>query len=126
MLVRALVVGLFGLLAVGFVASPAQAHATLEGTDPTPGSIVDVAPTAVTLNFSERVQLVDGRIKVIAPNGSNVVNGSPVTTNSGSRVRIPVQSGLGQGSYLVSYRVISADGHPVPGFAASGNGHGSR
>src|SRR4051794_7821402 len=80
---RALLVGLFAVLAVGFVASPAQAHATLEGTDPTPGSIADTAPTAVTLNFSERVQPVNDHIKVIAPDGTNVVKGSPTTTNSG-------------------------------------------
>ena len=112
---RTLVVGLFAVLAVGFVASPAQAHATLEGTDPTPGSIVDVAPTAVTLNFSEHVQPVAGRLKVIAPNSSNVVNGSPTTSKGGARVRLLLNSNLGQGTYLVSYRVISADGHPVSG-----------
>jgi copper transport protein len=112
---RALVVGLLALLTIGFGASPAQAHATLEGTDPPTGSIVDPAPTAVTMNFSERVVPVDGRIKVIAPDGSDVVAGKPTTVNGGARLRIPLKSGLADGTYLVSYRVISADGHPVSG-----------
>ncbi|WP_344654759.1 copper resistance CopC/CopD family protein [Cryptosporangium japonicum] len=112
---RALVVALFALLAIGFGASPAQAHATLEGTDPPTGSIVDPAPTVVTMNFSERVTPVKGRIKVIAPDGANVVQGEPTTVNGGARVRIPLKSGLSDGTYLVSYRVISADGHPVSG-----------
>lgn len=114
-LVRTLVVGLFALLALGFGASPAQAHATLEGTDPPTGSIVDPAPTVVTMNFSERVTPVKGRIKVIAPNGADVVQGEPTTANGGARLRIALKSGLADGTYLVSYRVISADGHPVAG-----------
>jgi len=112
---RALVVGLFALLAMGFGASPAQAHATLEGTDPPTGAIVDPAPTVITMNFSERVVPVDGRIKVIAPDGSDVVVEKPTTVNGGARLRIPLKSGLADGTYLVSYRVISADGHPVSG-----------
>ncbi|MFG1921321.1 copper resistance CopC/CopD family protein [Cryptosporangium sp. NPDC048952] len=112
---RALVVALFALLAIGFGASPAQAHAALEGTDPPTGSIVDPAPTVVTMNFSERVTPVKGRIKIIAPDGSNVVQGEPTTVNGGARVRIPLKSDLADGTYLVSYRIISADGHPVSG-----------
>ncbi|MFI5955127.1 copper resistance CopC/CopD family protein [Cryptosporangium sp. NPDC051539] len=112
---RALVVGLFALLALGFGASPAQAHASLEGTDPPGGSIADSAPTVVTMNFSERVVPVDGRVKVIAPDGKDVVAGKVTTVNNGARVRIPLKADLADGTYLVSYRVISADGHPVQG-----------
>ncbi|WP_073258199.1 copper resistance CopC/CopD family protein [Cryptosporangium aurantiacum] len=112
---RTLVVGLLALLALGFGASPAQAHATLEGTDPPRGSIVDTAPSVVTMNFSERVVPVDGRIKVVAPDGKNVAEGEPTTVNNGARLRIPLKKDLGDGTYLVSYRVISADGHPISG-----------
>ncbi|GAA3386174.1 copper resistance CopC/CopD family protein [Cryptosporangium minutisporangium] len=112
---RVLVVGLFVLVAVGFGASPARAHASLEGTDPPRGSIADTAPTVITMNFSERVVPVDGRIKVVAPDGKNVAQGEPTTVNNGTRLRIPVQKDLADGTYLVSYRVISADGHPISG-----------
>ncbi|WP_170323726.1 copper resistance CopC/CopD family protein [Cryptosporangium phraense] len=112
---RALVVALLSLLALGIGASPAQAHASLEGTDPPGGQIADSAPTVVTMNFSERVVPVEGRMKVIAPDGSNVVAGKVTTVNGGARVRIPLKKNLADGTYLVSYRVISADGHPVQG-----------
>ena len=35
--------------------------------------------------------------------------------SSGKTVTIPLRSGGGRGTYLVSYRVISADSHPVAG-----------
>lgn len=110
-----LVVALFALLAVGVTSAPAQAHATLDGTDPTRGSIVDPAPTVLTLNFSERVVPVDKRIKVIGPDGKDVVDGTPTSAGDGARLRIPVAKSLADGTYLVSYRVISADGHPIAG-----------
>ncbi|MEU4694248.1 copper resistance protein CopC [Actinoplanes sp. NPDC023714] len=105
-----LLLGLFGTL---LAAAPASAHAVLSGSDPGNGTIVPDAPNRVTLTFSESVQVVPGKIRVIAPDGSEAGQGDP--TASGSQVTIPLRSGGGQGTYLVSYRVISADSHPVAG-----------
>jgi copper transport protein len=74
---------LFGLLAVLLgPAAPASAHAALVGTDPGSGTIVPDAPNKVTLTFSESVQLLSGKIQVLAPNGSGrirVSRGRPGT-----------------------------------------------
>jgi copper transport protein len=105
---------LFGLLWVLLgPASPASAHAALVASDPSNGTIVPDAPNRVTLTFSESVQLITGKVQVLAPDGSRADQGDPV--QDGATVTIPLRTGVGRGTYLVSYRVISADSHPVGG-----------
>ena len=105
------VVGLFGLFA--FPAGAAQAHAALIRTSPAQGSIVTSAPSEIVVTFSEAVQPVATRIMVIAPDGKRIDSGSPRV--QGDDMHIPVRTNVPGGTYLVSYRVISADSHPVGG-----------
>ena len=105
---------LFGLLCVVLgPAAPASAHAALVGSDPASGTIVPAAPNRVTLTFSEGVQLVPGRIQVLGPDGSRIDEGAPQA--NGSTITVPLRPGGAKGTYLVSYRVISSDSHPVAG-----------
>ena len=94
-------------------AAPASAHAALVATNPAQGATVASAPSEVTLTFSESVTAVKDKIRVVAPDGSRADKGDPVT--EGAVLRIPLRGDLPIGTYLVSYRVISADSHPVPG-----------
>jgi len=104
----------FGLLATLLgPAAPASAHAALVDSDPGNGVVVPDAPNKVTLTFSESVQLVPGKIQVLGPDNQRADQGTP--TQSGPTVTIPLRAGGGRGTYLVSYRVISADTHPVGG-----------
>jgi copper transport protein len=104
-----------GLLAVLLgPASAAHAHAYLVGSDPVAGTVLAGAPEQVVLTFSEAVRLVPGRIMVIGPDGERVDLGEPRV--DGTEVIIPLGEGAdARGTYLVSYRVISADSHPVAG-----------
>ncbi len=105
---------LFGLLGVLVApAAPASAHAALVASDPGNGTIVPDAPNRVTLTFSESVQLLNGKIRILAPDGSRADQGEP--TAAGTTITIPLRTGGGRGTYLVSYRVLSADSHPVAG-----------
>jgi copper transport protein len=106
-----LLIGLF-LVLLG-PAAPASAHAALVASDPGNGTIVPDAPNKVTLTFSESVQLVSGKVQVLAPDGSRADQGEP--TVDGGTLTIPLRSGGGRGTYLISFRVISADSHPVGG-----------
>src|SRR3982751_5063487 len=81
---------LFGLLGVLFSAAPASAHAALVRTDPAANAVVASAPTRVTLVFSERVQLIPGKVEVLAPDGSKVSKGDP--TLSGDTLTIAMAS----------------------------------
>lgn len=109
---------LFGLLVLtlGLLlgpGTPARAHAVLVSSSPVPDVVLGNAPTEVVLTFSEGVRKVPGKIRVLGPDNSRVDRGEP--TFSGAVVNIPVDPAGPQGTYLVSYRVISADGHPVTG-----------
>ncbi|MET7417449.1 copper resistance protein CopC [Dactylosporangium sp. NPDC005555] len=105
---------LFGaLLILVLPAPPASAHAIIERTAPVAGTVVDQMPGEITLTFSEPVRIVADKIRVIAPDGSRADTGKPVARDT--ELVIPVRSGGPKGTYLVSYRVISADSHPVSG-----------
>jgi copper transport protein len=106
-----LVLTALGLLAVP--AGPASAHASLLGATPAPGSVIGTSPTEVVVTFSEPVSPVAGRVQVLDPDGRRI-SGEPSAT--GATLRIPVRrAGRPLGTYLVSYRVVSADSHPIGG-----------
>jgi copper transport protein len=94
-------------------AGPAAAHATLVATNPGEGARLQQAPTAVTLEFSEGVTLGAGYARVFGPGGERVDAGT--ASVDGDVVSIPLRTGLPDGSYLVTYRVVSADSHPISG-----------
>ncbi|WP_428961639.1 copper resistance CopC/CopD family protein [Micromonospora fluostatini] len=94
-------------------ATPASAHAVLQSSSPAASAVVPTAPAEVVLTFSEPVRKVTDRIRLIAPDGSRADRGEP--RFDGSVVTIQVAQDAGQGTYLLSYRVISADSHPVSG-----------
>ena len=98
------------------LAAPAAAHTVLVGSDPADGSRLTQSPKAVTLRFNEPVGLQLGYLRVVDSAGRRVDNGSPSRSGGGgSSVTVGLKAGLGDGSYLVSFRVISADSHPVAG-----------
>lgn len=105
---------LFGaLLILVLPAAPASAHALLERTAPVAGSVTDQLPGEITLTFTEPVRIVADKIRVTAPDGSRADLGKPVARDA--ELVIPLKPGGPKGTYLVSYRVISADSHPVSG-----------
>jgi copper transport protein len=95
-------------------AGPASAHAALTGSDPAQGVVVDKAPTQVTLTFSETVSTNDDSLRVLDPKGARVDNGKPSEV-SGTTYAVKLHSGLPDGTYTVTYQVVSADSHPVAG-----------
>ncbi|MET7750294.1 copper resistance protein CopC [Micromonospora sp. NPDC005367] len=94
-------------------ATPASAHAVLSSSSPVASAVLPTGPSEVVLTFSESVQKVPDKIRVIAPDGSRADRGDP--DFQGAVVKIPVDPAGERGTYLVSYRVISADSHPVSG-----------
>ncbi|MFK0117304.1 copper resistance CopC/CopD family protein [Streptomyces sp. NPDC090994] len=95
-------------------AAPASAHAALTGSDPQQGAVVDRAPARVSLTFSENVSMDDDALRVLDPKGERVEDGAP-TNVSGTTYGVALHSGLPDGTYTVTYQVVSADSHPVSG-----------
>jgi copper transport protein len=102
------------LLVLG--AAPAQAHANLEATDPPASARLGTAPRSVTLTFSEPVDVGAGSIRVFDGNGRRADGGGQPThlNGRGNQVSLPL-SPVRDGVYVVTWRVISADSHPVHG-----------
>jgi copper transport protein len=104
--------GAWAVLAISG-ATPALAHATVVGSDPAESSRLQAPPSKVTMTFSEDVSLGAGYLKVV-DNKSNIVSDGDAKVE-GRNVTVPLKSGLGDGSYIVSYRITSADSHPIGG-----------
>ncbi|MDT0445898.1 copper resistance CopC/CopD family protein [Streptomyces johnsoniae] len=101
-----------GLLLLG--ATPAAAHAELTGTTPGDGEVVAAAPDRVTLTFSESVSLADDAIRVLDPEGAGVHSGG-FTDEGDNTWAVPLEGGLGDGTYTVAWHAVSADSHPISG-----------
>ncbi|MFF7544138.1 copper resistance CopC/CopD family protein [Streptomyces canus] len=95
-------------------AGPASAHAALTGSDPQQGVVVDKAPDQVSLTFSEKVALSNDSLRVLDPKGKAVQQGKPFEVG-GTTYGVKLHSGLPDGTYTVTYQVVSADSHPVAG-----------
>ncbi|EJN15349.1 putative copper export protein [Bradyrhizobium sp. YR681] len=98
------------LLVVGF-ATGASAHAALVAVEPASGSRLASAPKAVELRFNEAV--TPGAILLI--DGAGRTRDDARVNASGETVSVVMPPDLPQGTSVVSYRVISQDGHPVSG-----------
>jgi copper transport protein len=111
-------VGVLAALTVAIVlalASPAFAHATLLTTTPAPGTTYDTSPPVVDLRFNEPVEVAIGDIRVFDGKAQRVVTGAPKHPGGdGNQVSVSLPE-LDDGTYVVTWRVISADTHPVEG-----------
>jgi copper transport protein len=117
MRLRRLMVACAGVLVllVG-TAVPASAHAQLESTDPPQSSVLLVPPTQVVLHFGEPVEIDFGSLRVLGPTGQRVDDGGTRHPDGDSHaVAISLPNDLPRGTYVVAWRVISADSHPVHG-----------
>jgi copper transport protein len=115
------------VLALGLAPAAASAHATLEGTTPARGAQLQQAPAEVRFRFDESVEASFGALRVFDSHGRPVQTGAAFHPGGrGSVVAVRLKPGLGHGAYTATYRVISADGHPVSsGFVfAVGNAAG--
>ena len=106
-----LVAGLVTLLSVLCFATGVSAHASLVSSEPGDGSVLALAPKTVQLRFNEPVTPAD--VRLIDAEGR--VRDDATVSAHGDTIEIKLPERLPRGTQLVSYRVFSADGHPVGG-----------
>ncbi|MDN4646441.1 copper resistance CopC family protein [Arthrobacter sp. PsM3] len=103
------------LLCVGAslpAAPPAFAHDQLISSSPAPDERLDKKPGSITLSFSSPLLALGHEIRVVDANARNWVAGPPALTRETLTQPLPE---LPDGGYQVSWRVVSADGHPISG-----------
>jgi copper transport protein len=123
------------LLCLALFATVAQAatslllHATLLRSTPAANSHLTAPPETIRLVFSEQVVPEMSQITLGGPDGSSVLLKVANDPHDVHTLVGTVPDGSTSGRYKVTWRILSADGHPVGGsftFALEGTGDSSQ
>lgn len=101
-------------------ATAALAHAEFRGSDPAQDTILHLLPESVALEFSEDVGVL--ALAWLLPDGTDAEATSEARSGM---LQITPPPDAGMGSYTLTWRVASADGHPVSGALVFSLGHPS-
>jgi methionine-rich copper-binding protein CopC len=88
----------------------AGAHAHLRASSPASGAQLKYAPRELSLDFSEAAQLT--ALSLARAGGAPQKLTAPATPATHVTITLPA---LTPGTWTVSFRALSADGHLVPG-----------
>jgi copper transport protein len=97
-------------------AGTAAAHAALTGSTPEDGEVLDAPVESAELQFNEPIDAVEDAVVLYAADGSEI---AVEVRSRDNTVEISLSEPLGEGTHTLTYRVVSADGHPVAGVEAS-------
>ena len=93
-----------------------MAHAVLDSSTPARGAHLNQPPAGVIFEFNEPVEASFGAVRVFDTKGNQVQTGEVERPGGSSEsIGIALRDGLGSGAYTATYRVVSADSHPVTG-----------
>jgi copper transport protein len=94
----------------------ASAHAYLIKTVPAASGVLDTPPRTVQLTYDEAVEPRFAIISVTNANGKQETT-APVSRDPSDpdTLVVPLRPNLAEGWYLIYWRAISVDGHPVQG-----------
>ena len=109
--IAVLVISVLAVLSGGI--GSALAHASLVRAEPADGSVVVAPPKSFMLFFNEPVSPLV--LNLVRPDGSNVRLDRFVLRDMTLDIEAPAD--LATGTYALSWRVVSEDGHPVAGSA---------
>jgi copper transport protein len=110
-LIAGLATFLATLLFVVCFATGVSAHASLVSVEPADGSVLATAPKTVQLRFNEPItpaviSLIDASGKTRSDVAVHAVD---------QTITMTLPENLPRGTQVISYRIVSADGHPVAG-----------
>jgi copper transport protein len=113
---RALLTGAIGLLVWLCLPMPrAAAHAQLLSTDPAEGAQLSTSPPQITLTFNEHVDTVPDSLRLFRSDGREIELGPSGRLDGNDHTVTAAVDPLGDGGYVVAWRVVSADSHPIRG-----------
>ncbi len=97
------------------VAAPAaMAHATVVSTSPENNEVVPTSPAQVSIVYSEPVETAFGGVRVFNNEGERVDEGA-LERPDDKTVAVALNPELADGTYTVTWSVVSADTHPIRG-----------
>jgi copper transport protein len=102
-------------LSLGVSAPEAGAHASLERSEPAPSASLPESPERVLLDFDEAVDAGTAEIRLLDATGAETDLGPPAGDPADSTIITAAVPSLDEGAYVVAWRIVSTDGHPVSG-----------
>lgn len=111
-----LVAPLSAALLAFLISGPASAHSELLNSSPAGGSSQKQPPATITLEFNQEIASRFASVAIDGPAGDPVALDAEVAAAMVSaQVPRELAAGGDRGAWSVSYRVVSADGHPIVG-----------
>ncbi len=100
------------------IASPAEAHSQVIGSDPADGSTITTLPDEISVTANEDLADLTGTgqgfaLFLVGADGTKYQT-TPISID-GPRVSAPTPADLPAGEYKLLYQIVSADTHPVAG-----------
>jgi copper transport protein len=102
------------LLVITFSAPASGAHSALQESSPGAGQRVDDPPKEIQLRFDQTVTVTAGSVRVLDANQRRYDAGLPKSQAGGSVVSVKLND-TPVGPYVVAWRAVSQDGHPIRG-----------
>ncbi|MGB0121555.1 MAG: copper resistance protein CopC [Solirubrobacterales bacterium] len=94
----------------------ALAHAVLSSSSPTRGEVLESPPAQVTFEFNEPVEASLGAVRIFDTEANQIPTGEIQRLgDTGEEIAVDIPADLDDGTYTATYRVVSADSHPISG-----------
>lgn len=94
----------------------ASAHAYIVKSTPAANEALDKSPEEITIVYNEPIEKVFHSLTVTNTSGTHVdLDNSHIDEKNPAKLTAGLQKNLPDGIYTVSWRVVSADGHPITG-----------
>ena len=103
------------VLVIGGSASVASAHAELSASTPAADSVLPTAPTEIVLTFTEDVTPTVDAIRLVDSDGRALAVGEVTQSGGNDTLSVEIQATLADGTYVVAWRAVSVDSHPISG-----------
>ena len=95
--------------------TPVLAHAQITSTSPVRDAVLSEVPAEVIIEFDGNLTVINDLsinvLKVFNSTGKQIDDGN--TLVGGARLTVGISDRAGVGTFRVTYRVVSEDGHPI-------------
>lgn len=110
----------FGLSATAALtvatARPASAHAFVQESAPVDGAVADDPPERAYFRYNEAVTLTDSSLQLLDAMGKRIpIEAATHFNGAANTATAPLPRDLADGTYVIAWRVTSADSHIVSG-----------
>lgn len=106
---------MFAVGVTAVLATTTAMHLRLVKSAPSSGEVVTTMPTEIRLWFSQKPEVGLTTVKLLRADSTAVEVPKVVSTEDSLSVRVPLDKALVPGTYIVSWRSVSKDGHAVRG-----------